>query len=86
MKINLLWIAVIAELRFMKSSTETETAEVTGIVKIIVMILTSEKWLFEMMMILSLTNAALAAATVQNWWYLNCCSSSSVLVKIWTCL
>ena len=64
MKINLSWTAVIAELRFMKSSAETETAEVTEIIKATVMILISEKWLFEVMIVLSLTDAALATATV----------------------
>ena len=43
MEINLLWTAAIAELRFIKSSVETETAEVTEIIKITVMILVSEK-------------------------------------------
>ena len=54
----------MAELRFMRSSAETETAEVTGIVKATVMILAFKRWLFEA--VLSLTNTALAVATVQN--------------------
>ena len=44
----------------------TETVEVTGIVKVTVMILISEKWLLEAVTVLSLTDAVLAAATVQN--------------------
>ena len=62
MKIDLLWTAAIAELRFMKSSAETETVKVIKIVEITVMILASEKWLFKV--ILSLTGAASAAAMI----------------------
>ena len=43
MKINLFWTAAITELRFIKSSAETEITKVTEIVKITVMILASEK-------------------------------------------
>ena len=64
MKTDLFWIAAIAELRFMKSSTGTETAEVTEIVEITMMVLTPEKWLLEVIIILSLIDAALAAVTV----------------------
>ena len=53
MKINLLWTAVIAELKFIKSLMETETAEVTKIVKTIIIVLV-------------LVNAVLAAATIQG--------------------
>ena len=66
MKIDLLWTAVIAELRFIKSSAETETVKVTEIVEANVIILIFKKWLLEVVMILSLTDAALTAATVQN--------------------
>ena len=66
MKIDLLWTAAIAELRFMKSSAETETAEMTGIVEAIVMILVFKKWLLKTMTVLNLAGTALAAATVQN--------------------
>ena len=66
MKINLLWTAVIAELRFIKSSAETETAEVTGIVETTVMVLASEEWLLKAVAVLSLAGAALAAAIVQS--------------------
>ena len=55
---------MIVELRFIKSSAETETAEVTGIVKVIVMVLTPEKWLLKMVVILDLTGTALAAAII----------------------
>ena len=64
MKINLPWTAAIAELRFMKSSVKTETAEVTGVVEAMMMVLASEKWLFEMVAVLGLADVALAAATV----------------------
>ena len=64
MKINLLQTAVIAELRFIKSVMKTKTAEVKKVVKATVMILASEKWLFKMVMILSLAGAALAAAMI----------------------
>ena len=64
MKIDLLWTAVIAELRFIKLSAETETAEVTEIIKTTVMILTSEKWLLKAVAVLSLINTALAAAII----------------------
>ena len=66
MKINLLWTAVIAELRFIKSSVKTETAEMTEIVKATVMILIFKKWLFNTVTVLDLTDTALAAAIVQN--------------------
>ena len=57
---------MIAELKFIESSVKTEITEVTEIVKAIMMVLTSEKWLLEMVMILSLTGTALAAAMIQN--------------------
>ena len=57
---------MIAEFRFIKSLIKTETVRVTEIVEVMMMILTSEEWLLEMVMILSLTGAALTAATVQN--------------------
>ena len=63
-KINLLWTAAITELKFIKSSVKTETAEMTEIVKVTVIILASEKWLFKAVMILSLINAALTAAMI----------------------
>ena len=53
---------MIAELKFIKSSMRTETVEVTEIVKVIVMILVSEKWLFKV--ILSLAGAALTTAII----------------------
>ena len=62
MEIGLLWIAVMAELRFIESLIKTETVEVTGIIEVTVMVLASEKWLFEV--ILSLIDAALAVVTV----------------------
>ena len=86
MKINLLWTAVIAELKFIKSSMKTEMMRVTEIVKTTVMILTSEKWLLKTVIILSLTDAALTAATVWDWWYLSCCNSLLILIKTWTYL
>ena len=64
MKINLSWTAVIAELKFIKSSTGTEMAEVTEIVKATIMILAFEKWLLEVVTVLGLTGAALAAAMI----------------------
>ena len=64
MKINLLWTAAIAELRFIKSSVRTKTVEMTKIIKITMMILTSEKWLLEMVTVLGLTGAVLAAAMI----------------------
>ena len=67
MKINLLWTAAIAELRFIKSLVRTEMMKMTEIVETTVMILTSEKWLFEVVTILNLINAVLAATTVQDW-------------------
>ena len=66
MEINLLWTAAIAELRFIKSLMETEIVEVTGVVETMMMVLASEKWLFEAVTVLGLTGAALAAATVQD--------------------
>ena len=62
MKIDLPWTAAMAELRFMKSPAETETAEVTGIFEATVMILVSKKWLFKA--VLSLTDAALAVVII----------------------
>ena len=62
MKIDLLWTAAMAELRFMRSLAGTETVEVTKVVEVTVMVLASEKWLFEV--VLGLADAALAAATV----------------------
>ena len=50
----------------MRSSAGTETAEMTGIVEATVMILTSKKWLLEVVVILSLADAALAAAMIQD--------------------
>ena len=64
MKIDLLWTAAIAELRFIKSSTETETAEVTEIVETTMMILAFKKWLLKAVAVLNLIGAALTAATV----------------------
>ena len=64
MEIDLFWTAAIAELKFIKLSAETETAEMTEIIKATVMILTSEKWLFKVMTVLNLTDAALAAAMI----------------------
>ena len=52
----------MAELKFIRSLTGTETAEMIEIVKTTVMILVSEKWLFEV--ILNLTDTALAAAMI----------------------
>ena len=52
----------MAELKFMRSLIRTETAGVTEVVEATMMILTSKKWLFKV--ILGLTGAALAAATV----------------------
>ena len=62
MEINLFWTAVMAELRFMKSSAGTETVEMTGVVEATVIVLALKKWLFEA--VLGLTDAALAVATV----------------------
>ena len=64
MKINLLWTAAIAELKFIKSLIKTEMTEVTEIVKVIIMILTLKKWLLEMVTVLNLTGTALAAAII----------------------
>ena len=66
MEIGLPWTAAIAELRFMKSPAGTEMAEVTEIVEVTVMVLASEKWLLEVVAVLSLTDTALTAATVQS--------------------
>ena len=57
---------MIAELRFMRSLTGTETVEVTEIVEITVMILVSEEWLLEAVTVLGLTGTVLAAATIQG--------------------
>ena len=62
MEIGLPWTAAMAELRFIKSLMETETVGVTEVVEVTVMVLTSEKWLFEM--ILGLTGAALAVVMI----------------------
>ena len=62
MEIGLPWTAVMAELSFMELLTETETVGMTEIVKATVMVLISEKWLFEV--ILNLTGAALAVAMI----------------------
>ena len=62
MEIGLSWTAAMAELRFMRSLVKIEIAEVTEIVKITVMILVSEEWLFEA--VLSLIDTALAVATI----------------------
>ena len=66
MKINLLWTAVIAELRFIKSPAETEIMKMTEIVEVTVMILTSEKWLFKVVAVLNSTDAALITVIIQN--------------------
>ena len=50
----------------MKSSTGTEMMRVTETVKSIIMILAFEKWLLEVVMILNLTDAALAAEMIQS--------------------
>ena len=55
---------MIIKLRFIKSSAETETVEVIGIIEVIMMILTSEKWLFKAVAVLSLIDAALTAAMI----------------------
>ena len=54
----------MAELRFIKSSTETKTVEVTEIVEATVMILIPEKWLFKA--VLNLTSTASAAVIIQD--------------------
>ena len=64
MKIDLSWTAVIAELRFIKSLTKTETAKVIKIVKAIVIILAFKKWLLKIVTILNLTGTVLAAAII----------------------
>ena len=45
---------------------KTKIMRVTGIVETMMMILTSEEWLFEAVAVLNLTGTALAAATVQD--------------------
>ena len=85
MEIGLSLTAVITELRSIKSPAETEMMRVTEIVEAMMMVLASEKWLFEVVMILDLTGAALAVATVQGWQCLSCCSSLLILMKAWTC-
>ena len=50
----------------MKSSAETEMVEMTEIVEVTVMILAFKKWLLKAVMILNLTDTALAAATIQD--------------------
>ena len=55
---------MITELRFIKSPAGTETAEVTGIVEAIMMVLTSEKWLLKVVTVLDLAGTALAAAMI----------------------
>ena len=62
MKIDLPWIAVMAELRFIKSPVKIKTVKVTKIIEATMMILAFKKWLFEA--VLNLTDAALAVATV----------------------
>ena len=57
---------MITELRFIKSSAETETVKVIEIVKATVMILTFEKWLLETVTVLGLIDAALTAAMIQD--------------------
>ena len=64
MEIDLLWTAVITELKFMRLSVRTEMTEVTEIVKVIMMVLASEKWLLEMMTVLGLAGTALAAVMI----------------------
>ena len=66
MEIDLFWTAVIAEFKSIKSSAEIEMVRVTEIVEITVMVLASEKWLLEMVIILSLADTALAAAMIWN--------------------
>ena len=66
-KIDFFWTAVIIEFRFIRLSAETETVEVTEIVKATVMILTPEEWLLEVVTVLSLTGTALTAAMIQDW-------------------
>ena len=82
MKIDLLWIAVIAELKFIKSSAETETVRMIEIVEAIMMILVFKEWLLEAVTVLNLTGTALATAMIWDWQCLNCCNSLSVSVKI----
>ena len=55
---------MITELKFIKSSAETEMVKVIEIVEITVMILASEKWLLKVMTVLNLTDAALTAAII----------------------
>ena len=83
MKIDLFWIAAIAELRFIKSLVETKTVRVTEVVEATVMILAFKKWLFEA--VLDLTDAAPAAAAIWSWQCLSYYNFSSVSVKTWTC-
>ena len=64
MKINLFWTAVIAELRFIKSSTKTKTVKKTEIVEATIIILIFKKWLFKTVMILNLINIALTAVII----------------------
>ena len=66
MKIDLLWTAVIAELKFIKLLMKTETVEMTEIVKVTMMILIPEKLLFKIIIILNLVDTALTAAIIQN--------------------
>ena len=67
MKIDLLWTAAIAKLRFIESSAGIETTEMTEIVEVTVIILAFKKWLLKAVTVLNLTSAALAAAIIQNW-------------------
>ena len=64
MKIDFSCIAVITELRSMKSLIETEIVRVTEVVETIMVVLTPEKWLFEVVTVLNLIDTTLAAATI----------------------
>ena len=81
MEIDLPWTAAIAELKSMRSSAGTETAEITEIVETTVIILVFKKWLFKAVTVLDLTDTALTAAMIQDWQCLNCYSFSSVSMK-----
>ena len=48
----------------MRSSVKIKTAEVIGIIEAIIMVLASEKWLFEAVTVLSLIGTVLAAAMI----------------------
>ena len=64
MKINLPWIAAIAELKFIELLIETKTVEVTEVIEATVMVLISEKWLFKTVTVLSLADTALAIVMI----------------------